>query len=408
MTVSETKLQSVAKPFDGESASWLECLACRARFQLAPLIFGCPQCGDSDGSKPLEMRYAKAAAEWRFPFEAGVWRWKHLLPDIAPRDRTSLGEGGTALLEIGGGQGPRIFLKNETTNPTWSWKDRPNAVSVSAAKYFGFKKVVAISTGNHGNAMAAMAAAAGLEATVICNEDAPALQLAMMQNYGATVLRGGDPEAIIPEMLRQDETYPCTIFGGAGKFCNPFGVEGFKTIAFEIWQQLGGVPDRVFVPVGSGDGIYGIWKGFRELAEQGLVNSLPRMIACQTAGANSLVRAFRAGQAQITPLAEARTVASSLAERAVGKQALDALYASQGSAVEVTDDQALGAMEAVTRRGIALEPSSAVALAAIGNFRTTADYSAETWVSIGTGAAPKWPSDVLRNFKMPQPIKASV
>ena len=404
MTIAtKYRLERSPEPFDGSSGSWLECLTCKAQFKLAPLIYGCPHCSGVDGLKPLEMKYAKLAGEQQSPLEIGVWRWKQLLPQIPTSSRTSLGEGSTALLAIRDDQpGPRIFLKNESTNPTWSWKDRPNAVSVSAAKYFGYQHVVAISTGNHGNAMAAMAAAAGLNATVICDENAPALQLAMMENYGAKVIRGGNANAIVLDILTRGNTYPCTIFCGRGGFSNPFGVEGFKTIAFEIWQQLGKVPDRVFVPVGSGDGIYGIWKGFRELLEQGLVQSVPRMVACQVTGANSLVRAFLARQSDIAPLDEAKTVASSLAEVAVGKQALDAVYASQGEAVEVTDDEALNAMNKITRLGIALEPSSAVALAAIVKLKATTNFDHETWVSIGTGAAPKWPDDVMRNFRMPE------
>ncbi len=134
----------------------------------------------------------------------------------------------------------------------------------------GLNVVIAISTGNHGNAMAAMAAAGGLKATVLCNVEAPALQLALMQAYGARVVRGGKAEAMVLNEIKRGDTFPCTTLSMQKAYSNPFGVEGAKTIAFEIWQDLGRVPDRVFVGVGSGDGIYGIWKGFRELHECGL------------------------------------------------------------------------------------------------------------------------------------------
>jgi threonine synthase len=187
-------------------------------------------------------------------------------------------------------------------------------------------------------------------------------------------------------------------------YTTPFGIEGFKTIAFEIWQQLGRVPDRVFVGVGSGDGIYGIWKGFRELRDCGVATTVPRMIGCQTTGANSLVRAFNNGMNSITPLAETKTVASSLAELAAGRQALRAIYESHGEALQVTDEEALEAVRRMAARGIALEPSSAVPLACLrksSGKKVEESHSGEIWVAIGSGAAPKWPEDLLRDFSMP-------
>ncbi len=335
----------------------------------------------------------------------GIWAWRSRLPTIAPQARITLGEAATCLLPLRDAEaGPAIYLKNETTNPTWSWKDRPNAISVSVAKHFAYERVVAISTGNHGNAMSAMAAAGGLQATVLCDPAAPPLQLALMEAYGARAVRGGNAGAIVLDLIERGETFPCTIHSLREPYSNPFGVEGFKTIAFEIWQQLGQVPHRVFVGVGSGDGIYGIWKGFRELREAGVTASVPRIFGCQTTGANSLVRAFQSGAHTITPLKEIRTVASSLAEFAAGRQALRAVYDSGGEAVEVTDEETLNAMRWLAKRGIALEPSSAVPLACLRKARRTegkSNHDSELWVTIGSGAAPKWPDDVLRGYTMP-------
>jgi threonine synthase len=339
--------------------------------------------------------------------------WSSHLPTIAKEARTTLGEGATNLLslrDIGIGAGPTVFLKNETTNPTWSWKDRGNAISVSMAKHFGFGHVIAISTGNHGNAMAAMASAAGLQSVVFCTADTPALQLALMEGYGARVVLGGNAEAMLLNLLKRGKYFPCTTLSPRAGYSNPFGVEGFKTIAFEILQQLGRVPDRVFVGVGSGDGLYGLWKGFRELRECGAVSTVPRMIGCQTSGANSLVRAFLKGERTITPLTSVKTVASSLAEFAVGQPALNAVYDSGGAAVEVSDEETLAAGRWISRRGIALEPSSAVPLACLRNMRETEGEEAtagEIWVCIGSGAAPKWPDDLMRGFIMPDVLPSN-
>ena len=397
---------SAAEPYAGSATEWLECLRCHARYEVGPMFFGCPQCALTGQHAAVEMHYSPRSVEPATDRREGLWGWRSHLPSVPASVRVTLGEGATNLLPLRDfARGPAVFLKNETTNPTWSWKDRPNAVSVSVAKHFGFRHVIAISTGNHGNAMAAMATAAGLDATVFCNADAPALQLAMMENYGARVVRGGDPEAMVLELLRRGTYFPCTILSPRAGYTNPFGVEGFKTIAFEIWQQLGRVPDRMFIGVGSGDGVYGIWKGFRELRDSGAVDRVPRIFGCQTVGANSLVRAFHRGDRFITPLTSMKTVASSLAELAAGDQALNAVYESSGEAVEVTDEAALETMHWMARRGIALEPSSAVPLACARKLRESEGEAAtaeEIWISIGSGAAPKWPDDLLRDFRMPE------
>jgi threonine synthase len=392
-------------PAKNSSKEWLQCVTCGLHLAVAPLFFGCPQCLANGTVSEIEMRYARP---FKLPASRadGIWGWQSRLPAIPEDSRISLGEGSTHVLPVPqSDEGPAVYLKNETTNPTWSWKDRPNAISVSMAKQFGYKKVIAISTGNHGNAMSAMAAAGGLEATVLCNAEAPPLQLALMEAYGARVLRGGNAEAMVLGAIKRGNYFPCTIFSLREAYSNPFGIEGFKTIAFEIWQQLGRVPHRVFVGVGSGDGIYGIWKGFRELREAGLVKTVPRIIGCQTTGANSLVRAFRKGAGTITRLSSLHTVASSLAELATGQQAVRAVYDSEGEAIEVSDKEALAAMHWMAKRGVALEPSSAVPLACLRRSRAVEGNkknAGEIWVSIGSGAAPKWPDDVLRGFALPR------
>jgi threonine synthase len=374
------------------------------RLTVAPLFFGCPKCLEQGVASEIEMRYEHAPVVVPVSQAEGIWGWQSHLPHIPQESRVTLGEGFTRLLPLHeSDKGPAVFLKNETTNPTWSWKDRPNAISVSMAKHFGFEHVVCVSTGNHGNAMAAMAASAGLRATVFCDAKTPRLQLAMMEAYGARVVLGGDTEPIVLDRIRRGRAFPSTIFSLREVYSNPFGIEGFKTIAFELWQQLGRVPSRVFVGVGSGDGIYGIWKGFRELRESGAVATVPRMIACQTTGANSLIRAFQKGLSTVAPLSEVNTVAASLAELATGRQALCALYDSAGAAIEVTDQEALNAMDRMVKRGIALEPSSAVPLAALAKARESGGTQSEgeIWVVIGSGAATKWPEDILHRFTMP-------
>ncbi len=170
-----------------------------------------------------------------------------------------------------------------------------------------------------------------------------------MALYGATVVRGGDQESLLEAALSGGETFPGTTLFPRPGFTNPFGVEGFKTLAFEIVEQLGRVPDRVYVATGIGDGIYGIWKGFRELRESGAADRTPRIVACQAAGADSLTRAVRSGE-PIRPAAEVRTAALSVAEPVTGRQALRAVRESGGDAATAIDAEAVAARH-LARRG---------------------------------------------------------
>lgn len=368
---------------------------------------GCPTCAGNHRKAAVEVRYdySHPAARLCDASALGLWKWRALLPRIAEHNIVKLGEGNTPLLKVRNwpGRAP-LYLKNETANPTWSYKDRANSVSISMARELGFSCVVAVSTGNHGNAAAAYSSAAGARCVVFCHPDAPELQLALMAAYGATVIRGGRSDAMVRALVARNSWFPSWIVCPRAGFANPFGIEGFKTIAFEIFQQLGGkVPDRVFVPVGSGDGLYGIWKGFKELQCTGQSDRLPRMYACQSTGANPYVRAFRDGKKHLTPLECAHTVALSIEEKIGGELALRAVYESGGAALEVTDDEILRSASGLARKGLALEPASAAAMACASNL-TEDGGDAERWVVIGTGAAIKWPPASGRPFVMPEKL----
>ena len=368
---------------------------------------GCPACAQKHTKAPVEVRYDydHPAARQCDCAATGLWRWRALLPRIAERNIITLGEGNTPLLKVRNWSGPApLYLKNETASPTWSYKDRANSVSISMAREFGFSNVVAVSTGNHGNAAAAYSSAAGNRCVVFCHQNAPELQLALMGSYGATVVRGGRQDAMVRALVARGDWFPSWIVCPRAGFANPFGIEGFKTIAFEIYRQFGKVvPDRVFVPVGSGDGIYGIWKGFVELQRTGQSDRLPRMYACQATGANPYVRAFRDGKKRLTPVERANTVALSIEEKIGGELALGAVYESGGAALNVTDDEMLLTARCLAREGLALEPASAAAVACASKLMEDG-CEQERWVAIGTGAAIKWPQTAAREFVMPEKL----
>ena len=381
---------------------WLQCDACGARYEWAPRFFGCDACRNRDGAiQPLEVRYD---ALFLHPAsnEAGIWRWKELLPPVEWENRLSLGEGKTSLLPVRSEEcGPRLYLKNETGNPTWSWKDRPNSVSVSTARQWGFRRVAAKSTGNHGNAVAAYATAGGLSSVIFCHEEAPALQLALMEGYGARVLRGGPQDEVLRKMIADHGYFPCTILCPRAGYTNPFGIEGFKTIAFEICEAMNwSAPDRVFVPVGSGDGVYGIWKGFRELAERKQINKAPQIVGCQAAGADSAYRAWRRNSRVAEVLSSVSTSALSVGELVTGDHALRAIYESGGSMMVCSEEEIRNGFRQLQRRGLALEPASALAFAC-AQMAIEQAADGETWVVIGSGAAVKWPDTLLRDYRLP-------
>jgi threonine synthase len=384
---------------NSDPVAWLECLVCHKHFEVAPLFSGCPDCASLGRRAALEMRYDYARADLSRPDHdaPGLWRWRVLLPRVRPDAVVSLGEGNTPLVKLRDWAGPAsLYLKNETSNPTWSWKDRPNSVSVSMAREFGLDAVVAVSTGNHGNAAAAYSAAGRRRCTVFCHADAPALQLALMRFYGAHVFQGGDRHGKARELVEQGGCFPCASICPRDGYANPYGIEGFKTIAFEVFHQLGSrVPDRVFAPVGSGDGLYGIWKGFVELRRAGTASRTPRMYACQAAGANPYVRAFESRAARLTEVAPVKTVALSIGEPIGGETALQALYESDGGALAVEDPVILENAARLAREGIALEPASATAVACARNLAASA-AEGEIWVAVGTGAAVKWPNSLPR------------
>lgn len=390
---------------DMPNRCWLECLVCGSKFDLAPLLNGCPRCHDRGKRIPLEVRYDLARIDPIAPDRGarGIWRWRALLPGVRSGSITSLSEGGTPMPLLVG-EGVCLFLKNETANPTWSWKDRGVSASVSVAREFGFRRISAVSTGNHGVAAAAYAAAAGIECAVFCHADASPLQMALMGFYGARVFRGGRRERMLTRLLARGDWFPASTYCPRDGCANPFGVEGFKTIAFEIVADLGGkVPDAVFVPAGSGDGLYGIWKGFRELREAGATSTLPRMFLCQTAAMDPYVRAFRAHSSRVDAVEPAPTTALSIAECRGGTHALAAVYASGGEAISATEEQIASAMRFAASRGFAIEPASATAIACA---LQKGEQTGEIRVVIATGAAVKWPETILGGFVEPAKLPA--
>lgn len=386
----------------------LRCWRCGATFAYAARFDGCPECAREQKRSPLLLAYgdsARAALSLRGDINAttsssadahGVWRWNTLLPPIPPNTRIHLGEGSTPLLRLPNPRpGLRLYLKNETQNPTWSWKDRANAVNISVARASGYKRVVAISTGNHGASVAAFAAAAGLHSRIYCHPGAPDLIVRLMRRYGAEVIRdSSDHAAKVREELSQGDVFPCVSLNAHEGFSNPFGIEGFKTIALELCEQMGRrAPDRVFIPVGSGDGIFGISQGFKELHAAGEIERLPQLVGCHSAAAPALSFALAADSHEVVTVPPGNTCALSVAEAFCGPHVIRAIKETNGHSAGIAESQIREAMIEIGAFGFALEPASSLTWAAAAD--AAPDSTAgETWVLIGSGAAPKWPESL--------------
>jgi threonine synthase len=294
----------------------------------------------------------------------GLWRYEPWI-SVPPVPGLSMGEGGTALISAGPDL-PGVHLKLEFVSPTGSFKDRGAVVVVAAAVHDGAKAVFADSSGNAGSAIAAYAARAGLPCTVFVPERTSAGKQAQIEAYGARLERvPGDrtaaTERAIEEVERTGSMYASHIY-------DPRFLQGTKTFAFEVWEQLRTVPDAVPVPVGNGTLLLGAHRGFRELRSAGLIDRLPALIALQSERCAPLAAAFAAGAdhpvevgADVTP-----TVAEGIAIPAPprGAQILAAVRESGGCVVAVPEAAIVPAGRELARRGLLVEPTAALVWAA--------------------------------------------
>jgi threonine synthase len=355
----------------------LECHRCHTLFEELRLFAGCPRCRlDGYGVNltvkldlaPLRGLSADQIAEGSPP--RGLWRYRALLPGRTAA--VTLGEGGTPLIpleRIGRRLGlHRLYAKDESQNPTWSYKDRLCAMAVSHAVALGARVITISSTGNHGASTAAYAARAGMPCVIFTMASVPDTMKTLMQAYGAAVVACATSEqrwTLMREGIERHGWYPTSGWSVPPIGSNPFGIEGYKTIAFEIAEDLGwSAPDVVAVPSCYSDGLYGIWKGWVELAELGLVKTRPRMLAAEPFG--PLAHAMARGLETPEKVAAGTSVAFSIASPYGTYQGLSALKESEGLGVPITDEGIFEAQRALaSEEGLYAEPSALVGLTAI-------------------------------------------
>jgi threonine synthase len=301
-----------------------------------------------------------------------VWRYRELLPIDNDRFITTLAEGGTGLhhcQRLGRELGlKRLYVKNEGENPTGSFKDRGMTVALSKARELGNSKVVCASTGNTAASLAAYSARAGLQCVVIVPEGKVAAgKMLQVMIHGAKIFQvSGDFDeamrAVVELTERRKRFYLMNSL-------NPFRLEGQKTLAYEVCEQLDGdAPDVLVLPVGNGGNISAIWKGFGEFRTLGITKVKPRMIGIQAEKAAPIAKAVKQKQNRIRPVTNPRTIASAIR---IGSpvnwtKVLRAINESRGTAETVSDKEILEAQrELASKEGIFVEPASAASIAGL-------------------------------------------
>ncbi len=382
----------------------LECTKCGAHLPADIPQNVCPKDGGI-----LFARYVLQSLKQSFKpetlkgREANLWRYREVLPDVEP---ITLGEGFTPLLPSR--EFANVWIKDEGLNPTGSFKARGISVAISVAKALDLKKVAMPSAGNAGSALAAYAAAAGLEAHIFMPRDVPAANRIECETYGAhvTLVNGliSDCARIVGERKEQEDWFDLSTLK------EPYRVEGKKTMAYELFEQLHGeLPDAVLFPSGGGVGVIGMWKAFDEMEELGwfegkkIGSERPKMIAVQAEGCAPIVKAWDEGSSTAEAWPDASTIAAGLrVPKPYGDYlVLDILRRSKGTAVAVSDDEIRKAVrDWASTEGIFAAPEGAASLAAYRKLRGNFLSEDDRVVLFNTGTGLKY-LDVIEQKKVP-------
>jgi threonine synthase len=337
--------------------SSLACVRCNAHYPLDHYVRACAACAAQNIASNLTVCYDSAPGGGRTRGEVAAqprsqWRWDMFLPATAA-DAVTLGEGDTPLLAtpaLGLGD---VWIKDESRNPTWSFKDRLASSAVTMGRIVGAKLIASSSSGNAGASAAAYAAKAGLPCIVFTFKGAAGPLLTQMRAYGAMVVvveDKGDRWRLQSAGVKELGWYSTSPFFGPVIGSNPYGMEGYKTIAYEIaeafdWEP----PDWCVLPVCYGDALYGMWKGFEELKAIGWIDRVPRFAAAEVSG--SLTAALSAGDAMPMPRPRnAATIATSIGANQCTVQALEVLGIQACTVFSLSGGGAAG-LELATRLG---------------------------------------------------------
>lgn len=353
----------------------LKCATCRHEYDPSELDYTCPQCGPLQGTLDVIYDHNEAAKKLRRDSlgknrDTSHWRYLPILPVAKPVFIQPLNTGWTPMYPV-----PRLashwnianlWLKDDSRNPTASFKDRASSVGVVKALEKGARTVTAASTGNAASSWSAYTALAGLETFIFVPQNAPKGKIAQLLLYGAKVLQvQGTYDEAFDLCCQAAEKWG---WYNRSTAINPYLGEGKKTGALEICEQLNWqVPDYVFVSVGDGCILQGTWKGFMDFYEMGLIDKLPKVVGVQAEGSAPLYKAWQA-QAQLCEPLVPETVADSISVGVPRDQvkALRAVRESGGRFMIVSDDEIVAAISNLAREtGVLAEPAGAAAFAGV-------------------------------------------
>jgi threonine synthase len=386
----------------------MRCVRCGRTMALTGFPYRCPVCGGI-----LLIEHDLTRWSGTDPAVPGVERYRELLPLEAGSRLITLGEGATPLIaaarlseEMGGID---VLLKNETVNPTGSFKDRALAVMTTRARDEGYERVISSSSGNAGVASAAYAARAGIDATVVAPESTRQTKLAQLTVHGACVVRvrgsTSDTYRLAKAAAETGEWANLTT-----TFLSPLATAGFKTIGYELADQLDGrSPDWVIAPISAGPILVAVASAFREYHAAGRVDRIPRMVCAQAAGCAPIARAFEEGAEGVTAWdGPPDTIATAIADPLRGYEddgtlTLRVVRETEGIALTVTDDAIREAIRGLAvLEGVFAEPSGAVPVAALSVLRARGVIRAGSQVvCLITGHGLKDPTAADGNVEMP-------
>ncbi len=351
------------------------CVRCASEVKLLKGIYVCPSCGGN-----LQIRYDYAAIRKRMTRKSleanrdrSIWRYLDILPVESARYAPPVHIGFTPLYpsrNLGRQLGlSSLFIKDDGRNPSASFKDRAGAIVLADVLERGEKNIAGASTGNAASSLACLSAGLGVKPIIFVPEAAPVAKIAQLLVFGATVIAvKGNYDQAFDLCLKACEEYG---WYNRNTGFNPYTREGKKTCSFEIIEQLGwNCPDYIVVPVGDGNIITGIWKGFRDFHELGLIDRMPKLIAVQSGESDSIKRAFESGTSGPVqlPVVSGNTIADSISVSLPrdGEAAVQALRESGGFAVGVSDEEVLEAIKTIARsEGVFAEPAGAAGVAGL-------------------------------------------
>lgn len=355
------------------------CLFCRKKYPFDVFNPFCPDCGE-----PLFISYPPRKRTFALERNLTLEKFQGFLPLARIDKRLSLGEGDTPLVplyRVMQKHGlPIVLAKNETMNPTWSFKDRGTAVAVQKAFSLGIEKIGTVSTGNMAASTAAYGARAGLKTVIFLKEDTAPEKMLSAGIHNPTLIKvKGDYGRLFLESFAMGRKHRIYFMNSV----DPLRIEGYKTTGYEIFRDLHNRSPRfIFAPVSSGGHLIGLMRSFLDLKEEKLIEEMPVFVGVQARGCSPLVRAFEQGKTSFRRIPKAQTIAHAISNPAPpgGNLVLKLIRENRGFLMDVTDSEILSAQKELAElEGIFVDPASATTLAALlkilknGRIRLRAD-----------------------------------